>query len=62
MAQFEVMYKVYDTSNGYREQTGPGEYTIVVEAAHNGFAAQMVQTINGGADKCHIVYSKQVNG
>jgi hypothetical protein len=60
MPKFEVMYKVYDDETR-RTYTGPSDYTVVVEAMHQGAAQQMVQNMNGG-ERCQIIRAMHVVG
>lgn len=58
MAQFEVMYRVFDDAN-QRSYTGPSNYTIVVEAMHQSAAEQQVRNMNGG-DRCQIIRAMHI--
>jgi L-arabinose isomerase len=64
MPQFEVTYKVL--SNNIKESgawisSGPSHYTVVVTAAYQGAAEQMVRNMNGGDNHCHIQRAVQIN-
>jgi hypothetical protein len=55
---FEVTYKIIETNinESHAWQTsGPSHYTTVVTALHQGAAEQMVKSMNGGPNHCHIV-------
>ena len=62
MKQFEVMYRLYElTESGNRGCASPTDYTTVVTAVYQGQAQQMVQAMNGGPDRCHVFYTKDLS-
>jgi hypothetical protein len=61
--KFEVTYKVMTNNineGGAWQSSGPSHYTIVVEAAYQGAAEQMVKNMNGGSNHCHIVRAMHI--
>ena len=61
MKQFEVMYRLYNLyESGARGDASPTDYTTVVTAVYQGQAQQMVQSMNGGPDRCHVFYTKYI--
>lgn len=58
MPTFEVTYKILENNileEGAWQSSGPSHYTTVVTALHQGAAEQMVRSMNGGREHCHIV-------
>ena len=54
--KFEVTYSLFDdrSSGSWSSHGSTSQYTTTVEAMHQGAAEQMVESMNGGRNRCLI--------